>query len=159
MLSNIKETLTNLWEVKSQEEHEQNFWKSDTEKEQEMTCFYAIRCMCCLCLWRSDGYCGAKSPLSSTWKEKSAPRARHKKKPIQNRAVHKSLANVDRADGCWELTSSRADRQADRQHAHPDCLWWKAPLWWGALHTETKACKPWNNALRYLIVTERNNIS
>lgn len=38
----------------------------------------------------------AQTPLSSIWNKKSAPRARHEKKPIQNRAGHKSLAHVDR---------------------------------------------------------------
>lgn len=38
---------------------------------------------------------GPKLPFFNIWKEKSAPRARHKK-PIQNRAVHKRLAHVDR---------------------------------------------------------------
>ncbi len=106
----------------------------------------------------------AKSPLSSTWKEKSAPRARHEKKPIQNRPVHKSLAHVDRGRrllGAEQQRSRQTDRQADRRHAHPDCLWWKAPLWWGARHTETKACKPRNNALPRPTVTERkhNNLT
>lgn len=100
----------------------------------------------------------AKSPLSSTWKEKSAPRARHEKKPIQNRPVHKSLAHVDRGRrllGAEQQRSRQTDRQADRRHAHPDSLWWKAPFWWGARHTETKACKPWNNTLPCLTVTQR----
>lgn len=59
----------------------------------------------------------AKSLLFSTWNEKSAPRARHEKKPIQNRAVHKSLAHVDRgqeAAGSW-AAAQQCSRQTDRQ--------------------------------------------
>lgn len=62
----------------------------------------------------------AQTPLSSIWNKKSAPRARHEKKPIQNRAGHKSLAHVDRDRRL--LGAEQQHRQTDRQAACPPRL-------------------------------------
>lgn len=64
--------------------------------------------------WAQTSSAGAKSPLCSTWNEKSAPQARLEKKPIQNRAVHKSLAHVDRGrrlPGAEQQHTRQTDRQ------------------------------------------------
>lgn len=71
--------------------------------------------------WAQTSSAGAKSPLCSTWNEKSAPQARLEKKPIQNRAVHKSLAHVDRGRRLPGAEQQHT-RQTDRQAACPPRL-------------------------------------
>lgn len=69
----------------------------------------------------SDEHGRAKAPLASIWKEWSAPQARHEKKPIQYRPVHKSLAHVDRGRRLLGA-EQQCSRQTGRQAACPPRL-------------------------------------
>lgn len=85
---------------------------------------------------------------SSTWKE-AHPEQSSTQKPG-------SCRQGQAAAGSW-AAAQQTDRQTDRRHAHPDCLWWKGPFGWGARRTETKARMPWNDALQRLTATERKH--
>ena len=153
-------TLTDWdWFTGMQTKFPVEIWHRNIKTDQGITCFFvppgahvAYVFVAHTSTQSSNKQRGAKSPLSSTWNEKSEPRARHEKKTHpQQSSTQKpgSCRQGQAAAGSWAAADRQTDRETDRQtggmptQTVSDA---KPCFWWGARHTETKAWKPWNKA-------------
>ena len=119
-------TLTDWdWFTGMQTKFPVEIWHRNIKTDQGITCFFvplgahvAYVFVAHTSTQSSNKQRGAKSPLSSTWNEKSEPRARHEKKTHpQQSSTQKpgSCRQGQAAAGSWAAADRQTDRQTERQ--------------------------------------------